>query len=331
LTFTTPGTIIFDPRTFSPPLDPDGDNVYHFTTITIGAGVTVRLLGSQLNGPVFWLATGAVQIDGIIDLNGANGHASTSSFASRTPAVPGAGGYADGVGGNDVSPALPGSGPGGGFSGAGVFHGNAGGGSFMGNIFLVPLIGGSGGGGGQGGGTTSFGFGGGAGGGAILIASSTSITVNGTVQANGGTASFASGVGSAGGGGGSGGAIRLAAPTVDGTGTLSARGGFSPASSGSNGRVRIEDFQRAFRGSVVDSNLILASPFAVLLPPPTPVPSVRVVSVGGVPVPPNPTGSITMPDVTINTPVAVPLAIEARNIPPGTVVALHIYSETGTG
>lgn len=26
--------ILFDPKAFSPPLDSDGDNVYHFTTIT---------------------------------------------------------------------------------------------------------------------------------------------------------------------------------------------------------------------------------------------------------------------------------------------------------
>jgi hypothetical protein len=331
LTLTTPGTIIFDPRTFNPPLDPDGDNVYHFTTITIGAGVTVRLLGSQLNGPVFWLATGAVQVAGSIDLNGANGHTITESFASRTPAVPGAGGYAGSIGGNDVSPPLPGSGPGGGPSGAGAFHGNAGSGSFTANIFLVPLIGGSGGGGGQAQGqTTSFGFGGGAGGGAILIASSTSITVNGTIQANGGSSGTTNGFSS--GGGGSGGAIRLAAPIVNGTGTLSVQRGSALDGGGSDGRVRIEDFERAFNGNVVPStSRIIASPFAVLLPPPTPVPSVRVVSVAGVPVPPSPTSSITMPDVTINTPVAVPLAIEARNIPPGTVVELHIYSETGTG
>src|SRR5262249_39342331 len=64
LSLTTPGTIVFDPRAFSPPLDPDGDNIYHFTTITIGAGVTVRLADSHVHGPVFWLASGTVQIDG---------------------------------------------------------------------------------------------------------------------------------------------------------------------------------------------------------------------------------------------------------------------------
>ena len=47
LPLTTPETIIFDPRALG--LDKDGDNIYHFTTITIAQGVTVRLLGPPLN------------------------------------------------------------------------------------------------------------------------------------------------------------------------------------------------------------------------------------------------------------------------------------------
>ena len=34
----TETTIDFDPTAFDPPLDPDGDNVYHFTTIYIPSG-----------------------------------------------------------------------------------------------------------------------------------------------------------------------------------------------------------------------------------------------------------------------------------------------------
>ncbi|MGE0680361.1 MAG: hypothetical protein AB7P69_05565 [Candidatus Binatia bacterium] len=97
LNLTTPGTVEFDPTTFNPPLDPDGDNVYHFTTITIAAGVTVHLLVRKVNGPVFWLASGAVQIDGAIDLNGENGTSIGSTFESRLRAMPGSGGYAGGI------------------------------------------------------------------------------------------------------------------------------------------------------------------------------------------------------------------------------------------
>src|SRR5258708_38441975 len=57
LNLTTPGTIVFDPRSFNPALDPDGDNVYPFTTINIAAGVTVKLSATYLNGPGFWLAS----------------------------------------------------------------------------------------------------------------------------------------------------------------------------------------------------------------------------------------------------------------------------------
>src|SRR6266496_2324782 len=69
LNLTTPGTVLFDPIAMN--LDADGDNVFHFTTINIGAGVTVRLTNTKLRGraPV-WLATGAVTIAGTIDLNG---------------------------------------------------------------------------------------------------------------------------------------------------------------------------------------------------------------------------------------------------------------------
>ena len=70
LNLTTPGTVVFDPKTFVPPLDPDGDGIYNFTTINIAAGVTVRLRGDIINAPVVWLAQGAVTINGAIDAAG---------------------------------------------------------------------------------------------------------------------------------------------------------------------------------------------------------------------------------------------------------------------
>ena len=149
LNLTTPGTVYFDPKSFSRSLRHAGDNIYQFTTIYIAAGVNVKLSSRSLNGPVFWLAQGAVEIDGTIDLNGADGDVGLS--------IAGAGGYPGGP------PRMGGYGPDG----------------FRSNIFLVPLVGGSGGGGGA---TQS----GGGGGGALLIASSSSITINGTITANGG-------------------------------------------------------------------------------------------------------------------------------------------------
>lgn len=58
------GVAVFDPTKFNPPLDPSGDNVFNFTTINIPANVTVRLSGRVLKGPVWWLATGDVTING---------------------------------------------------------------------------------------------------------------------------------------------------------------------------------------------------------------------------------------------------------------------------
>src|SRR6266542_2402332 len=140
---------IFDPTGFSPPLDPDGDNVYHFTTINIAAGVTVKLTSKVLTGPVYWLAQGAVTINGFIDLQGENGHNFTNNASDRVPAAGGAGGYSGGLGGNSSIPPTAGNGPGG-SPGTTTNVPNVGipfGGTFTGSQFLVPLIGGSGGGG----------------------------------------------------------------------------------------------------------------------------------------------------------------------------------------
>ncbi len=336
LNLTTPGTIEFDPKSFNPPLDTDGDNIYHFTTINIAAGVTVRLTARKINGPVFWLASGAVQVDGTINLDGEPGYTVSTNFV-RAPSVPGAGGYPGGVGSLGDVPAQPGAGPGGGLgslpnsrNGGGAGHATPGQdrrgreGAAYGNSFLVPLIGGSGGGGGSG--QSSFaGNGGGPGGGAILVASSVSISITGTITAKGGDIG-----GSGDGGTGSSGAIRLVAPIITGTGKLEApQQNFDSTCGGCGGaagRIRLEAFQQNFTGT---NNPLAAkaSPFALFLP--TSQPSVRAVSVDGVPVPSTPTGSFTVPDVGINKSSPVVVNIAAKNVPPGTVVKLLIFSENG--
>ena len=90
LNFTTPGTVVFDPQSFTPVLNPKGDSIFHFTTINVGPGVTLKLSSKNIRGPVFWLAKGDVRIDGTIDLNGDDG-APYVSGASRTPTIAGAG------------------------------------------------------------------------------------------------------------------------------------------------------------------------------------------------------------------------------------------------
>ena len=333
-----PGTIVeFNPDSFNPRLDPDRDNVYHFTTINVPAGVTVKLTARYLNGPVYWLATGAVQINGTLDLNGQNGQNSSALINSgaRFPSIPGAGGFGGGFGA--FGSALPqiGNGPGGGLLATRGDHngGSAGHASSSacsdvqapayGNAFLVPLVGGSGGAGGH------SGAGGGAGGGAILIASSISISVNGSVEAIGGKGGDFSDVFRVKGGAGSGGSIRLVAPILSGTGTVNVSGGPNPNGGlcGSNGRIRMEAFQHGL-SIVMAGGGQRSFPNALSIPS-TPPSSVRVVSIAGVALPPNPTGSFELPDVNIDASAATSVIIEGRFVPVGTIVRLHLVSEDG--
>jgi hypothetical protein len=325
LNLTTPGVVsFFDPGAFNPPLDVDGDGVYHFTSVRIGSGVTVDMTRT-VRGPVTWLVQGDVQIEGGIWLYG------EASQVSRN-ALPGAGGYSGGLGALNTTPAEPGSGPGGGQAGtSSVANGNGGGaghalpgGGFFpsstdgiayGNRFLLPLLGGSGGGGGAGGGS-----GGGAGGGALFIASSTKIVVNGTIHAAGGSG----GVSFNGGGGGSGGSIRLTAPLITGGGTLTVAGGLHNTRSGAPGRIRLEAGQSSFTGST-EGVVIRTSPGLVTLPSQP----IRIVSVDGVPIPATPAGAIMPPDVVINAPRPVTLALEGRGIPPGTPVTINLLLDPG--
>src|SRR6266581_6063927 len=102
LNITAAGVTYFDPKIMgNPTLHADGNLIYNFTTINIAAGSTLKLSGNLISGPVFFLASGGVQIAGVIDLSGEDGH-NTLAFpntAARRPSVPGAGGYPGGVGG----------------------------------------------------------------------------------------------------------------------------------------------------------------------------------------------------------------------------------------
>jgi hypothetical protein len=330
LSFTTPGTIDFDPVALG--LNPAGDNIFNFTTVNIAAGVTVNMRASKLRErSVVWLASGAVTIAGTLSLTGATGYPAGASGNLRVPAEPGPGGYPGGVGVDISSPAQPGAGPGGGpINGFGscASYATVGSceqaGAVYGNSLLVPLRGGSGGAGCPS--STCSGGGGGAGGGAIQIASSVSISVTGSLLANGGTQT---GGGFFGGpaGMGSGGAIHLEAPLISGNGVVQAIGGQSPTGSAGNGWIRVDTAANSFTGTITPG-AIFGPLFNVPLP--SAVPAVSITSINSVAVPSVPTGSFTAPDVTITSTAAVPVAIAAANIPVGTVVNLIISSETGT-
>jgi hypothetical protein len=331
------GTIVFDPKDsprWGRVLDLDGDGVYNFTTITIGAGSTLRLSGERVNRPLYWLASGDVVISGALDLSGGAGSRTSDLSLRRELAIPGSGGYAGGVAGQSNTSVLAtsGEGPGGG-SGAVDCAQSATrlcgkGGTFTGNRFLIPLIGGSGGGGASY--NDGYYYGGGAGGGALLVASSTAITLTGSISADGGLG------GASIGGGGSGGAIRLVGPNLSGSGHLSVGGTtgwshqYADVNGGGPGWVRLESFTGGTsftldtggtfvtRGSPVDSSTL------------RPASSIRVTAIDGIPVPQDPSGSFVVPDVTINKNGPVNVGIAAAGIPPGTVVTLQIYPQSPT-
>ena len=331
LTLTTPGAILFDPASFTPPLDPDGDGIYHFTTITIGSNVTVRLRADIMGSkPVIWLANGAVDIasSAFLDLRGENGHAWSEPPIISTA---GAGGFSGGIGRRLGISGTAGQGPGRGGYGAGgaghvimgdVGHTSAGsgfGGETYGNVFLMPLFGGSGGGGGAG---SDNAAGGGAGGGAILIASSQSISLLGTIDVRGGADGHSAGSIVAFAGPGSSGSIRLMAPSISGNGNLRAQ---AINTKTSQGRIRVEAFDHSFNGSV-QGDARFVSPGLVF--PPAGSPKVQVTAIDGVPVPNNPQGNFNPADLTINEAGAVTIDVAAENIPVGTVVTLDIWTES---
>lgn len=201
-----------------------------------------------------------------------------------------------------------------------------------GSVRLQPLVGGSGGGGARGI-TTDAGSGGGGGGGAILIAASGTLTITGSIQADGGDAGRQQAYS---GGGGSGGAIHLVATAITGNGQLYARGGCAVSASGSRdcnntqstqgaiGRIRLAADTLGFTGSTTPS--YVADVAAAL--PTGPVPSVRFTSIAGQQVPAQVTGvgDILLPS-TISNPVSVGVA--TSRIPLGSTVRIRVVPAQG--
>jgi hypothetical protein len=296
------------------------------------AGVTITLTAGYDDAPVYWLATGKVEIDGAVNLNGAAGQpGNTTDVDVRIPALAGSGGYGGGVGGNlPLQYATPGAGPGGGAVGGTTACEDSPGGNFTGNQYLIPLVGGSGAGGIYA--RSGFGAGGGAGGGAILIASSAQIVfANGTISANGGNGN----VGCTYSGGGSGGAIRLVSNTISGTGLLTALGGLNVGynTSASPGRVRLEANTISSTLSFTDPTTGRVTPESQSPPlndfnsfiPTVPQPSVQVTMVNGQEITENP---FSFPDILINTDQPVPVLITGHQVPVGTTATLIILGES---
>jgi hypothetical protein len=332
------------PCTLTIPLREGG--IYNYTTITIAPNITVTYTRNSTNTPVTLLATGAVVIQGTIDVSGGNGvNGDHLTIVGPTGGAGGPGGFDGGNAANGILSGLPGLpgvggaglGPGGGLdqgstAGGGGFARAGGGGVLGGPQYgtpsLLPLIGGSGGGGG---GMQFFGYtgsGGGGGGGALLIASSGTITLTGSVLARGGSGGTAPVPNAWGGGGGSGGAIRLVATTITGTGgQVDVSAGVSlanPGFPGSAGRGRIEAYNLSasinFVGVPTDS-ITTALPSPSVLPTP---PTLSIASVAGVAAPPSPGGRFDRPDIVLpsTTTNPVTIALTASQIPLGTTVTV---------
>lgn len=323
-------------------IDLDGDNIFHFTSVKIPNGVQLKVTAKKVNGPMYWLVTGPVVIDGHLALDGETGHPYSTSATDRRPTIPGPGGHPGGVGGIMENPTTfrlrpqPGGGPGAG--GIGLWNDSRGrSGAYPGNKFLVPLVGGSGGGGGVIGPSDACAAGGGAGGGAILIASSTSIHVG-----TGGNISAWGGYGGrrgdglcngADGGPGSGGSIRLVAPRLSGDGHVEAGAGHHCSfghEAFAKGSVRLEAFRndQSYRIRSEYTNYSIGSPVSSYVPTGAP-PAIWVASIDGRPLPRNPNGSFNVPDLGDNPPfsstVAVPVVIKAANVPLKTTTKVSLY------
>lgn len=236
-------------------LPPNG--IFNFTTISVSNGATLTFNRNPLNTPVYMLATGDVNISGIIDVGGKNRN-------GIAPGTGGPGGFDGGFAALQGFPDGDGQGPGGGrpalnfgaaFASAGGSGANT---NVYGNTLLSPLVGGSGGAGGF-----AVGFrGGGGGGGAILVGSSTRVTINSTGLINS--------QGGSGQGGGSGGAIRLVAPVVDGSGRLdvnAGRGELTGNYTGSPGRTRIDSIDRFAHGNLTLSGKATRGSQMFVFPP----------------------------------------------------------------
>ena len=335
--------------------DADADNVYHFASFRIDAGVTVRVRADKMRrpGPMVWLVQGAVLILGTLDISGNDGAACTDN-ANRVPTTPGPGGFPGGAGGVAGTAGQRGFGPGSGpytiANGNGNFDpggvqcpANHSGAFFTqvtsttllcnnptyGNAFLTPLIGGSGGAG-----TSNFASGG-AGGGALRISGDLSITIGpstGAILARGGSNTYCQpyGVHYSIGGPGSGGAVHLQAPLVSigGQGVLTEGGAFNIGNafitSASAGRIRIDATNIGGTGT-----LLPQAATGPLVNVPLPVnPTVQLATIDGVPVTASPTGSYLVPDVTINKTTAVPLVLTSQNIPSGTALTVFVSTDT---
>jgi hypothetical protein len=320
--------------------------VFKYSSVNINLGHSSYRLSFNNHpsrAPVVWLVSGDVTISGGgINLRGQN-DLGDDGFARGGPggfrgargelgSVPGSGGF--GPGGGEY---LRGIGNGG---GAHAVEGNVFGAAnpayAYGNLFCLPLIGGSG----AGARYNADNYGGGGGGGAILIIAQGTITVNGAgIDADGGDG---------GGSGGGGGTIRMLADSITVNGALRARGGSSGHSSygvsGTEGRIFVQANSWTLNDVGIPEAVTTdfnSSPFLVWPPDenhPTldPAPTLRADKIvlqdtSEFLIPTDPRASLDYPqtDVAFDTQDPVNLHVAAEYVPLDWIVMVRIIDKAG--
>jgi len=289
--------------------------VYKYSSVNIGAGVTVQFKNHPSNAPVVWLVSGNVTIGpgATVLLTGQDQQVGT---AADKPTEPGPGGFRGGASGSTYSPAGPGGGPGGGATYAGYgAPGYAPSGPVYGNPQILPLIGGSGGGG------LNPSYSGGAGGGAILIAATGTISVSGYINAMGGNGQYF----------GSGGAIRLVADTIN----VSAQNGLNALAGGGNaisaGRIRLE--ANSFTLAGISPTPSTAPPAAVPVIFPPSQPKTVITKVDAINVSSDPQSEFSQENptvVNIAKTTAAKITIAATNVPSTWTMTVRSAPRNGT-
>jgi len=318
------GSGIYDPTVWAV--------VFKYSSVTIASNATVTFNNHPSTAPVVWLVSGNATINGTVSVNGQD--------IAPIPllAVPGPGGYRGGsgyIGG--------GAGNGAGFGpgavnasnyyvyGEGNYGQSIGFNGFVGsppygNPSLIPLLGGSGGYG------INDSWGGAAGGGAMLIACANTLTLGGTVQANGGnyTENWV-GWDVAGSGGG----IRLVANQLAGSGMVTCYGGSGNWLTGGFGRIRIERVTDNSNFQIVpDPSLLpLTNGATPIIWMPSTGPAVAIETIGGLPAPADPRASFGAlgPDVTLPLVTNTTVTVLTTNVEAQSVVTVRVTPRSSGG
>lgn len=320
------GTLVFDSFLINLMAGNTAVNVI-LTPPPDGSPATILIAGDATIG-----VSDTLSVAGLAGVAGSNGGPGLGGLG-------GPGGFRGGDGAyelvNFAQSGGTGLGPGGGLGGdpAALTHGSPG--TFVGLPSLLPLLGGAGGGGGASNSATlgCSGGGGGGGGGALLIAANGTLTIDGTISADGGSGAGNAPGGvpdtcSTNGGSGGGGAIRLIADTIKSNAsnpTLTARSN-GIANLATDGAIRLEAFFNTYPAS-------RSFPVAFQAGAPGPItnplePTVAITDVGGVAIS-NPTGNTGGIDVIIPAPGLVTVDFETSGVPAGTNVDVSFKARVG--